>query len=156
VALSLTTIAARPDLAETVAGWLWEEWGRKKGRPFEGVLARVSSRTALIGLEQCVVLLDGDTPAATASLVVEDADSRPDLSPWLASVFVSPTARGRGYGRVVVTAIESAAREAAIPTLWLFTDSAAPLYASLGWREAGPLTENGKTYALMRRDFAGR
>jgi GNAT superfamily N-acetyltransferase len=153
MALAVTTIAASPHLAEPVARWLWEEWGRKKGRPFERILARVSSRTARNGLEQCVVLLDDATPAATASLVAEDADSRPDLSPWLASVFVAPAARGRGYGRVVVTAVESAAREAAIPTLWLFTDSAAGLYASLGWRDAGLLEENGKTYALMRRDF---
>lgn len=155
MALSVTTIAASPHLAEPVARWIWEEWGRKKGRPFERILARVSSRTAVTGLEQCVVLLDGATPGGTASLVAEDADSRPDLSPWLASVFVAPAARGRGYGRVLVTAVESAAREAAIPTLWLFTDSAAPLYASLGWRDGGPLTENGKTYALMRRDFTG-
>lgn len=154
MALSLTTIAARPDLAEPVARWIWEEWGRKKGRPFERILARVSSRTARVGLEQCVVLLDGDTPAGTASLVAEDADSRPDLSPWLASVFVAPAARGRGYARVLVTAVESAAREAGFPALWLFTDSAAGLYASLGWRDAGPLVENGKAYALMRRDLS--
>lgn len=155
MALALTTIAARPDLAEPVARWIWEEWGRAKGRPFERVLARVSSRTALRGLEQCMVLLDGEAPAATASLVAEDAVSRPELSPWLASVFVAPGLRGRGYGRVVVTAVESAAREAAIPTLWLFTDSAAGLYAALGWHDAGPLEEYGKTYALMRRNFSG-
>jgi GNAT superfamily N-acetyltransferase len=154
VALSLTTIAASPRFAEPVARWIWEEWGRKKGRQFERTLARVSSRTAHAGLEQCFVLIDGEAPAGTASLVAEDADSRPDLSPWLASVFVDPASRGRGYGRVLVTAVESAAREAAIPTLWLFTDSAAGLYAALGWRDAGPLVENGKTYALMRRDLS--
>jgi GNAT superfamily N-acetyltransferase len=154
MALSVTTIAARPDLAEPVARWLWEEWGRKKGRPFERTLGMVSSRTAPRGLEQCFVLLDGEAPAGTASLAAEDADSRPDLSPWLASVFVAPEARGRGYGRVLVTAVESAAREAGFATLWLFTDSAAALYAGLGWRDAGTVLDQGRSYALMRRDLA--
>jgi GNAT superfamily N-acetyltransferase len=89
----------------------------------------------------------------TASLVVDDAESRPDLSPWLASVFVAPEARGRGYARVLVTAVESAARAAGMPTLWLFTDTAEALYADLGWKPVGTIIEQGKPECLMRRDF---
>lgn len=151
--LSLTTIAARPDLAPIVARWIWEEWGRAKGRPLERTEARVASRTALVGLEQCFVVLEGDTPAGTASFVAEDSDSRPDLTPWLASVFVDPAFRGRGHARVLVTAVESAARSAAVPTLWLFTRTAAPLYAALGWQAAGEIVEQGKPQLLMRRDL---
>lgn len=151
--LSLTTIAARPDLAPVVARWIWEEWGRPNGRPIERTLGRVASRTAQVGLEQCFVVLEGDTPAGTASLVAEDSDSRPDLTPWLASVFVDPAFRGRGHARVLVTAVESAARGAGVPTLWLFTETAASLYAALGWIPAGEIVEKGRPQALMRRDF---
>jgi GNAT superfamily N-acetyltransferase len=138
MALSLTTIAERPDLAAPVARWLWEEWGRRKG-----------------GLEQCFVALQDGAPVGTASLAAEDADSRPDLSPWLASVFVAPAARGRGYGRLLVTAVECAARSSGFGTLWLFTDGAAGLYAALGWRDAGTVEDHGRTYTLMRRDLGG-
>jgi len=155
MALALTTIADRPDLAEPVARWLWEEWGRKKGRPFERTHGMIAARTARQGLEQCFVALEDGAPVGTASLAAEDADSRPDLSPWLASVFVAPEARGRGYARVLVTAVESAARVAGFPTLWLFTDSAARIYASLGWVDAGTVADHGRGYVLMRRDLGG-
>jgi GNAT superfamily N-acetyltransferase len=151
--LSLTTIAARPDLAPVVARWIWEEWGRAKGRPVERTVARVAARTARVGLEQCFVVLEGDTAAGTASFVAEDSDSRPDLSPWLASVFVDPAFRGRGHARLLVSAVESAARGAGVPRLWLFTETAAPLYASLGWQAAGEVIEQGRPNVLMRREF---
>jgi len=154
VALSLVTLADRPDLAEPVARWLWEEWGRRKGRRFARTLGMVSGRTARHGLEQCVVALEEGVPVGTASLAAEDAASRPDLSPWLASVFVAAEARGRGYARVLVTAVESAAKSARFPVLWLFTDTAAGLYAGLGWREAGTVEDHGRSYTLMRRDLA--
>jgi len=155
MALSLTSIADRPDLAEPVARWVWDEWGRAKGRPFDRTLGRIAGRTARVGLEQCFIALEDGSPAATASLTAEDADSRPDLSPWLASVFVAPDRRGRGLARLVVTAVESAARTGRFGTLWLFTDGAAGLYAGLGWQEAGTVLDQGRTYALMRRDLAG-
>ncbi len=153
MALSLATIAERPDLAPIAARWAWEEWGRAKGRALETIVERIAGRTARIGLEQTVVALEDGAPVATASLTAQDAESRPDLSPWLASVFVAPEARGRGYARVVVTAIESAARTSGFGTLWLFTNSAPWLYAGLGWRDEGTVTEGGKTHALMRRDL---
>ena len=155
MALSLVTIADRPDLAEPVARWLWDTWGREKGKPFERTLSGVASRTARVGLEQCFVALEDGVPAATASLVAEDADSRPDLSPWLASVFVAPGARGRGLARLVVTAVESAARTGGFTTLWLFTARAGGLYAGLGWRDAGTVLDHGNPYPLMRRDLGG-
>jgi GNAT superfamily N-acetyltransferase len=155
MALSLTTIAERPDLAAPVARWLWEEWGRRKGRPFERTHGMIAARTARCGLEQCFVALQDGAPVGTASLAAEDADSRPDLSPWLASVFVAPAARGRGYGRLLVTAVECAARSSGFGTLWLFTDGAAGLYAALGWRDAGTVEDHGRTYTLMRRDLGG-
>ncbi len=149
--LNVTTIAARPDLAPLVARWIWEEWGRAKGRPLERAVASVSARTAHTGLEQCFIVLEDGEPTATASLVTRDCETRPDLSPWLASVFVAPAYRGRGYARVLVTTVESAARTAGVPALWLITETAEQLYASLGWKAEGSIIEQGRPMVLMRR-----
>jgi len=153
MALSLTTIADRPDLAEPVARWLWVEWGQGKGRPYDHTRAMIAGRTSRIGLEQCFVALEDGVPVGTASLAAEDADSRPDLTPWLASVFVVPDRRGRGYGRVLVAAVECAARLGGFSMIWLFTDKAASLCASLGWCPAGSVEDHGRRYLLMRRDL---
>jgi GNAT superfamily N-acetyltransferase len=152
MSLALVTIADRPDLAPTVADWTWRAWGRAQGETPEQRLATMAARTARIGLEQCVVALIDGEPAGTASLVAQDAPSRPDLSPWLASVYVVPRFRGAGIAPVLVKAVEAAAWRADYRRLWLFTDGQVDLYGSLGWIEHGVVHDHGKPYVLMRRD----
>ncbi len=79
--------------------------------------------------EETFVLFEGDIPVATASLARHDLDSRPDLTPWLAGVFVEPAFRQRGYAIVLVRYVEARAMVASVPTLWLNTWTAEPLYA---------------------------
>jgi GNAT superfamily N-acetyltransferase len=99
-----------------------------------------------------ILLADGQ-PVGTASLVACDLDERPDLSPWLADVFVLPAARRRGYAVHLIAAVEEACRAASISTLWLYTRTAERLYARNGWRTVETVVHNGRSYALMRRDL---
>ena len=98
-----------------------------------------------------VLVADG-CPVGTASLVAHDLDERPDLTPWLAGMFVEPDARGRGYAGLLIGAVEAAARHAAISTLWLYTNSAERIYARAGWRTVEIFPRHGDMFALMRRD----
>lgn len=151
--IQITTVLARPDLIPPVARWLWMEWGRNKGRTLERVAERLRSRTATMGPEQTWVVLDGDTPVATASLVHDDLDDRPELTPWLASVYVDPPHRGHGHAARLVRAVEAAARAGGTATLWLHSEHAAGLYAKLGWTPVGQEDDHGHTVTLMRRDL---
>lgn len=103
--------------------------------------------------EAAFVLLDDDKPIGTACLSVMDLDTRPDLSPWLASVYVVPEARRRGHAAQLVRTVERIAIARGHRTLWLFTWEAAPLYARLGWLVAGEETQHGEYVTLMRRDL---
>ena len=90
-----------------------------------------------------LVALDGaGTLVGTASLLFDDLEDDP-RNPWLASVFVPAAQRGKGVASALVAAIEDAARRLDYPILYLFTTSAARLYARLGWR------------ALERREYRG-
>jgi GNAT superfamily N-acetyltransferase len=149
--IEIVTTAARPELIPVVSPWLWREWGIRRGRTLEQVAASMARRVALQGPEQTFVLLDGGVPAATASLVHHDLDPRPDLTPWLASVFVHPEFRGRGHAPLMVRAVEASARAAGIATLYLDTNTAAPLYARLGWAVFGESVDLGEAVTLMQR-----
>lgn len=151
----ILAVSDHPALAPQVATWLVEAFGRPGGRS-------VAELTALIlgpakGPEESFVLFDGDTPAGTASLAHDDLDSRPDLTPWLAGVYVPPEHRGRGHASALVRHVEASARAAGIGTLWLYTWTAAPLYAGLGWIRVGLEHEIKRNIpvVLMRRDLAG-
>jgi GNAT superfamily N-acetyltransferase len=152
-ALEIVTTAERPDLIPEVSLWLWREWGVRRGRTQAQVAEAMASRVAAVGPEQCFVLLDGGRPAATASLVHHDLDARPDLTPWLASVFVHPEFRGRGHAPRVVRAVEASVKAAGIASFYLDTNTAAPLYAGLGWMTIGQSVDLGEVVTLMRRDL---
>lgn len=150
---SIASTSDRPDLVEVTARWRWEAFIHDT-EPFEDVLKR-AQRTSSMGLTipRTLVLLVDDEPVGTASLTAHDLEERPDLTPWLAGVFVAPHARGRGYAAQLVAAVEGEARKASISTLWLYTNMAERIYARVGWRTVETVLHHGKPFALMRRDL---
>ena len=151
----ILAVSQHPELAPLVAGWLVEAFGHPSGRSAAELTALMLSPPQ--GPEESFVLFDGDAPVGTASLAHDDLDSRPDLTPWLAGVYVPPAYRGRGHAGALVRHVEGFARAAGVGTLWLYTWTAAPLYAGLGWVHAGVEHEKKRNHqvVLMRRDLAG-
>jgi len=150
---TIVAVSDRPELAPLVAGWLVGAFGRPGGRTVEEMAALILAPP--VGPEEAFVLFDRDGPAGTASLAHEDLDARPDLTPWLAGVLVQPAFRGRGYATALVQRVEAFAAAASVPVLWLYTATAEPLYARLGWRRAGLERDGGKEVVLMKRVLSG-
>jgi GNAT superfamily N-acetyltransferase len=86
-------------------------------------------------------------------LAFQDLEERADLTPWLAGVYVKPEWRGQGLAASLIATVEEECRRRSVGTLWLYTRSAENLYARAGWRKVETVTQNGKLYALMRRDL---
>jgi GNAT superfamily N-acetyltransferase len=150
---SVVSVIDRPDLVEVTVRWRWNEWLRNK-EPFEDAFKRARQATALrLKIPQSFVLLVDDEPVGTASITAHDLEERPDLTPWLAGVFVVPKARGQGYAGQLVAAVEEEARRASISTLWLYTNTAERIYARVGWRTVKTILHDGTPHALMRRDL---
>lgn len=94
---SIVSTLERPEFVPLVARWLGDAFWRAGGRSLEHVLDAVKqSATARPMPRTFILLVDGD-PVGTASLVAHDLNERPELTPWLAGVFVEPHARGRGH-----------------------------------------------------------
>jgi GNAT superfamily N-acetyltransferase len=149
--LVIVSTSNRPDLVPVVAGWLWNEFARARGRSLEAVVEAVGKSVTSQPIPRTFVLLGGGEPLGTASLTQHDLEERPDLTPWLAGVFVEPHVRGRGYAGHLIAAVEQEARTASIPELWLYTRSAERVYARAGWHTVETIQRNGAGYALMRR-----
>ena len=150
---SVVSTFDRPDLVPVVARWLWDEFWRAGGHSLEATQTAVMTSVADQPMPRTYVLLVGDHPVGTASLVAHDLEERPDLTPWLAGVVVDPPARGQGYAAHLIAAVEAAARAAGIPRLWLYTRAAERIYARAGWRTVATVEHGGKPFALMRRDL---
>ena len=151
--IRVVTIAERPDLAEVVAAWILLSFGHDENNTLEQIHEEVAGSTSVVGPPQVFVLLIEGEPFGTASLVAHDLDERPQLTPWLASVYVVPDARGRGYAGYLIKAVEAASRAASIATLWLYTSTAERVYQRAGWNTVEVFDRKGRPTSIMRRDL---
>jgi predicted N-acetyltransferase YhbS len=91
----------------------------------------------------------------SASLIVHDMDTRPDLSPWLASVFVAPEHREQGIGTALVRRVIEEAQTLSVPNLYLFTTpDKRDFYARLGWKLLEHARYRGYQQVVMVLQFS--
>ena len=142
--MKIVPLVERPELVDQVAAWGFAEWGHlNPGQTLQSRTARIRETMKADRVPIVLVALDdAGLLVGTASLLFDDLEGDP-RNPWLASVFVPAEQRGKGIASALVVAIEDAARRLGYPILYLFTTSAARLYARLGWR------------ALERREYRG-
>lgn len=148
--LQVVTTSERPDLATVVASWLWQEFWHRDGHSYDDTLQAVIKSATSYPMPRTFIALADGLPVGTASLAEHDLDSRRDLSPWLAGVFVDPAARGRGYSTPLIEAVIQECRRLFHPVVWLYTQTAESLYAKLGWLTAERFEHRNRPYALMR------
>jgi GNAT superfamily N-acetyltransferase len=155
--MSLHIRRLEPDTpeAELAARWRYEAFFADSGETFE------NSRRALLDFlkrqEYEIALLaewDGQ-PAGLCLFVRDEADPnpRPDLTPWLAALYVAPEFRKRGIARALIKAIEDHARAVGTETLYLYTSEAEPFYLRVGWSVRDRFMQNGEACALMAREL---
>src|ERR1700722_5752202 len=106
--LNVVSTTERPDLVPTVAGWVWEVLWRSHGHTLEQTAEAVAATVTARDLPQTYVLLLDDWPVGTATLAARDMEECPDLTPWLAGVFVAPdmTNITTGVGAPTMTFME--------------------------------------------------
>jgi GNAT superfamily N-acetyltransferase len=149
--LGITCVAKRPDLVPIIANWLWREWWENRGLSAEETQAMYSKGQVEVGAPQTLILLADDFPVGTASLALQDLEERPDLTPWLAGVFIIPEMRGRGYAYRLLEAFDEACYAAYIETAWLYTSTAERLYLKAGWQVAETIERPSKRSVTVMR-----
>lgn len=135
-----------PRLAE----WLHAQWGHlHENDSVERRTARLESRATRGGVPVTFVAVDGETLLGSASLVVDDLETRPELTPWLASVFVAPEHRGRGVASALVKRVVEEAKTSGVDRLYLWTTDQERLYARLGWNPVERTRFQGEDVVVM-------
>ncbi|MBZ9559612.1 MULTISPECIES: GNAT family N-acetyltransferase [Modicisalibacter] len=139
---------------DTVTRWTHDTWGHlNPALDFADRLAETRDECGEAGVPSVFVAMSGETPLGTASLIVDDMSSRPELTPWLASVFVLPEWRGRGIASALVRRVECEAREAGLERFYLYTPDQQALYRRLGWRDVESVDYRGETVTIMVREW---
>lgn len=120
---------------EVCASWAYSEWGRERGTDFQTILHRFTegSQTEQLPLTLIAINKKDELPIGMISLWKEEKGTSNDLSPWLASLYVSSDFRGNSVGTKLVSEIEKKAMDLGYSQIYLQTDEALHYYPRLGY-----------------------
>jgi len=127
-------LADHPEVIPTLAQWQHAEWGHiRPGDTVEARRARIESWSNRDRIPLAVVALEDGEVLGSGSLIAYDMETRMELTPWLAAVFVGEQYRRKGIGAALVRRIMDEAGRLDIPLLYLYTVHSEKFYAALGW-----------------------
>jgi GNAT superfamily N-acetyltransferase len=152
--LSIEYLADYPQFLPTVAAWDFGEWGHhaptKTVQDYEaGFRNRLNRNTIPLTV---IGLWDG-IPAGMSSIFDQDMDIHPELTPWLAAVYVAADHRSLGIGSKLVGAIEEIASHLRIARLYLWTPDKEHFYSRLGWSVLERPVYFNQPVALMSKEI---
>ena len=148
-------LTGRADLAPVLAGWHHAEWGHLYDPgvwDLDTAVRELEAMSRAGSADVTWIALDGDTLVGSVSLVGDD-DLRgfEHLTPWLASMFVAPAARGRGVAGLLTDALLAGAAERGHADVHLFTSGQEGYWSARGWRVLERVDAEGHAATVMVR-----
>lgn len=150
--IEIVALFDRPEFVPLVARWNWAEWrDLLPCASCEAFADDLRAKTRHDGIPITFLALDDGVPVGTVSLLADDLESRPELTPWLASLYVVPERRGSGLGKILVRHAVEAARGFDVGNLYLYTPGQETFYQQLGWEFLEATEFRGRAVTIMTR-----
>jgi N-acetylglutamate synthase-like GNAT family acetyltransferase len=140
----------------TLAQWHHDEWSYLN--PGGSVEKRIEKMQTYLGeslIPTMLIAVEDEEVWGTAALIASDMDTKPNLSPWLANVYVRADKRGLGVGAKLVKSIMDLAKQNQLPRIYLFTPDQENFYAKLGWKTLSKESYRNSPVTIMQLDFLG-
>src|SRR4051812_2079450 len=88
-----------PDLIPEVAQWIFQAFWAHKGHEDSRFLeAKLREAVSIDDIPISLVAFFGERPVGTINLIENDDETRTNLKPWLAALWVNPEFRKLGVG----------------------------------------------------------
>lgn len=152
--MKIIHLKEKPGCLADIAGWHYREW--QALYPHDTLASFTASLQETMAddiLPSTWLLTEDGEVLGTASILQDDLDSHPHLSPWLANVFIRADQRGRGLGSRLLQGVLQQAQEQGLPHLYLFTEDQMALYERLGFRQTEQAVCHGNPIAIMKITF---
>ena len=133
--MKISYLADHPDVIPILSDWFYREWAYlHPDRTEQDVFRLLSERTNKNSIPVALVAFEGDELIGTVCLKIHDMDTKLELAPWLAGLYVKEAWRRKGVGSDLVKAIEKKALKLGVNHLFLYTPESEQLYSKLGWK----------------------
>ncbi|MEQ9462350.1 MAG: GNAT family N-acetyltransferase [Haliea sp.] len=150
IVADILPLGDRPEAIDILAAAHLAEW--RELYPEDSVASFATDLARSLGTDPVpstwVLVADGAV-IGSVSLIEHDLDSRPELTPWLANLWVERAWRGRGLGKQLVLHACEQGYQRGLQRLYLYTPEHAAFYRALGWEMLAVSTKNGVPITLM-------
>jgi GNAT superfamily N-acetyltransferase len=99
---TISDLRQRPEFFDSVADRIWRASWKDSGIPLDYISGRLCENMNAEPLPIALVAHDGAEFLGTSSVIASDLKQRPQLTPWVAAVWVEPQHRARGVGSALV------------------------------------------------------
>ena len=137
--------------SDTFASWLHEQFAYEFATQALIDWQREFKNGQSNGSWQTVIALENEQLLGGAALARNDLPERPELGPWLACVFIAPSARQRGLAEQLIAEVCGIAQRSGHKRLYLHTHDRRDYYAKRGWEYVASFSAWGKEHSLMQR-----
>ena len=100
--VTISDLRQRPEFFDDVADRIWSAWWKKRDFPLEYISGRLRENLNAEPIPFALVAHDESAFLGTASVIASDMDELPQLTPWVAAVWVDPDYRQHRIGRALV------------------------------------------------------
>ncbi len=153
--LIIDYIGKQPQLIPVIAQWHQDQWQLiSPDQTTESRIKQYSAYSSSGSIPFCLVATRGNRAVGSASIVESDMDTRPELSPWLASVYVDKPYRNQGVASELISRCIHRARQSGIETLYLFTPDQADFYRRRGWKWLQTVPYHNEQVDIMSFDLS--
>ena len=146
---SIIDLKEQPQHIDTLAQWHHKEWSHFN--PQENIAQRIKKMQPYFNdnfVPTTFLAIDGEL-LGSAAIVDNDMETRPELSPWLASVYVAAQHRNNGVGSKLVNHVVEQAKLNDINKLYLMTPDKKDFYQALGWKQIDEERYRGFNVTIM-------
>ncbi|MEI2300203.1 GNAT family N-acetyltransferase [Ensifer sp. MJa1] len=134
-AVTVSDLRDTPHFFDAVADRIWRAWWEPHGFPLSHIEGLLENSMGKDTQSLCLVAHDGARFVGTASVIASDLEERPDLTPWVAAVWVDPPFRGIGIGGAIVLKAARAALDTGVVAVHLCAlPGKRAFYERIGWR----------------------
>jgi predicted N-acetyltransferase YhbS len=151
--VTIDHLCRHPEHIPRVAAWIHGAFWTRSGKGVETVVGLLHEADDPDRIPLSLLAFAGHEPAGTVQLIVCDSKARPDLTPWLAALYVDPTRRGKGIGASLVGRLVTEANRLGYTEVFLETDIP-EFYAPLGATRHEPLADGGWIMRMDLREVA--
>lgn len=125
-----------PELAETAIDRIWRAWWKDTSFAVEQIRDPVEAMLRSPDALPCCLIAHVDSEfLGTVSVIASDVEARPELSPWVAALWVEPSHRRSGIATALLEAAVSRAFAQGFDRIFLHSaEQRRPFYEARGWQ----------------------